>query len=335
MDPNDNNPAPAPENPTPAPAPAPEPAQNNPEPAPAPAPQDPNANPQPQPEPTNPNDPHIKPGQAPSDLDMDALLEELENEVEDEKNPKPVDPNAPQDPNAQPQNPESPKPEEPAKQPEQPSGDPFEQVDYKDPANVFAPAEDPDYNIAPIGEIRNPEPNETAQDYFQKVTAPAVMKLVQNMTGIAARNADRQGMQQQQEIESVRNGWVQEIDELVKGNHMPAYTVDSTGAMDINSEGGKVVGAVLKFIEEFNARPNVKGNPNRQIKSFEQGFNAYQRVEAARQKQEAAQASGQRRRSAAAIIGGGGNGNGAPKARKQNIRKGQSVTDLDFENLLS
>lgn len=299
-------------------------------------------------DPQAPADPTIQPGQSPTDLDFEAMLDEIDNELaeEDGQQPNPDDPNA-QQPPADPNNPDGqqpPKPEgeeeDPNKQQPQPPADPtalpedaaVELDDYDRYFNVQANEE---LGIAPIGEIRNPEPGETAQDYYKNVTLPAVVQTVKNMTGFATHNQQVTERAQQQEAAQRDQATVGEIDSLVKAGKMPAYTL-SDGAVDPNSEGGKVIGEVLKMAAEYNQKPE---NANRKITSFDHAFHSlYVPAQQAAEKNAKTQQQQQKRQAANSVLNPSPNGNGAGGSQNrqpQHIRKGQSVTDIDFEEALS
>lgn len=277
---------------------------------------------------------HIQPGQNVTEIDFEQALDDLANELEEE-GAQPKDPENPEEPENS-ENPEAPKdpeaPEQPKEEPAKPTDDdPFAQVDYKDVSSLISLPEDPEYNIKPLGEIRNPNPGETAQDYFTTVTAPAVAQLVQNMTGAATRNVDRMHAQAQQaEVERMQS-WGVQIQDLEKRGYLKGVGRNGN-VIDPQSEGGQQIGKVLEYIKEHNSKPE---NQNDQITSFKHGFLQWSRDQQEQQKTDTRQQNNQRRRNNAALLGGGGNGNGAPKNAAPRIRKGQAVTDLDFESLLS
>lgn len=329
MPPEDGGaPAPAPADPTPAPAPA------DPTPAPAPAPTDSN--------------PTIQPGQSPTDLDFDTLLDDIDKEIEEEDGTQPpADPNAPDpnnptppapaDPNAPPaddptKNPDG-TPKDPQPTPGEPAPlDPTQPVDIDDVERYFSAPEIPELGIKPIGELRNPEAGETANDYFKNVTMPAIMQTVKNMTGFAQHN-EQVAQRGEQDAQIQRDQeMVSEIDALIASKAMPAYTKSANGQVDPKSEGGKVIGEVLKLMSEHNSDAK-----NKAITSFDHGYRALYLPAQEAARKEAEKTAGQQRRSGAnAVLNGGGRSGGspAPNGQPQHIRKGQSVTDLDFDNLV-
>lgn len=341
MPPEDNGGAPAPDVPA-------APADNGGVPA-APAPADPAPAPAAPAEPQAPANPTIQPGQSPTDLDFDAMLDEIDQELANEDGQQPpADPNNPEgeQPPADPNNPDGQQPngEQQPQQPQQPEQPPApadpaalpenEFVELDDYDRYFNVAENEELGIRPIGEIRNPEQGESAQDYFKNVTTPAVVQLVKNMTGFATHNQQVTERQAEAQAAERDTNTIAEIDGLIKSGAMPAYTMKD-GSVDPSSEGGKVIGEVLKMATEHNQKPE---NANHRITSFS---HAYHQLYKPAQEQAAKDAKKneqhQRRSNANAVLNGGRtNGAGAGgRPQAQSIRKGQSVTDLDFENMLS
>lgn len=327
------------------PAPAPNPDGGTPPADPGNGGGDPNPNPAPA-APAPNGDAHIQPGQAPTDLDIDAALSEIDAELEAEKaeeerlkqeeeaknNPQPnADPNKPAvDPNKPAENPDDKKNEPPVNE----TFDATKPVDLNN-AEAYFTANVPELGIAPIPEIRNPEQGETAADYYKNVTLPAIVQTVRNMTGFAQHNSQLETQAQAQEQVQRDLATVAEIDKLIDGKMMPAYTKDASGAVDPNSEGGKVIGEVMQMIAKHNADP---ANAANKITSFDHGFRAlYQPAQAEAAKEQAKKDAENKRSAANGALGAnrGGNGaNGAPRVGTQHIRKGQSITSLDFDDIL-
>jgi hypothetical protein len=277
--------------------------------------------------------PTIQPGQSPTDLDFDAMLEEIDAELdadkpadeEEEQPPADEEEEKPAD-----EEEEKPKEEEEEKPPVE-GADLNTVVDIADVEQYFAAQPDPRYGIEPVGEVRNPEPGESAADYFKNVTMPATIQAVKNMTGFAQRNADIESQQGAEQIVARDAAWVNEFDALIKSNAMPAYAKDADGRVDPASEGGKVIGEVMQLMSEHNQK-----NPDRQITSVDHAFRAlYQPAQEKAAAEAAKQAQQQRRSGANSVLNGrpGGATNANAKG-PQSIRKGQSVTDIDYESLL-
>lgn len=315
------------------------------DPAPAPAPADPTPAPAPAPAPApTPGNPTIQPGQSPTDLDLETLLNDAEaeaNGAQPPADPNQPDPNAPPqppaDPNAPPVDPNAPPAADPnAPDPNAPPATPppaNEPIDYSVVDNHFNVEADEEFGIAPIGDLRNPEAGETAQDYFKAVTLPAVMQVVKNMGGMAQRNLaiEQRGIEDQSNQR--QQAWKGEIDALIGSKAIPAYTLDAQGSVDPNSEGGKIIAQTFQLMNEHNAKPE---NANRKITSFDHGYRALTQPAIAQAEKDAANAAANdKRRGANGVLNSKpGTAPGRQPGTPQHIRKGQSPTDLDMEQLL-
>lgn len=284
--------------------------------------------------------PTIQPGQSPTDLDFDAMLEEIDAELGADK---PADEEEDDKPPLDPENPDDVPEDDKDKPPVDPDAKPEDDkppvegadlntvVDIADVEQYFAAQPDPRYGIEPVGEVRNPEPGESAADYFKNVTMPATIQAVKNMTGFAQRNADIESQQGAEQIVARDAAWVNEFDALIASKAMPAYAKDADGRVDPASEGGKVIGEVIQLMSEHNQK-----NPDRQITSVDHAFRAlYQPAQEKAAAEAAKQAQQHRRAGANSVLNGrpGGATNANAKG-PQSIRKGQSVTDIDYESLL-
>lgn len=304
----------------------------------SPTPEAPAAQPQATPTPAVPTTPGGVPkGTAPGDIDTDALLDALEAEAKAEEEAAAAQPPAdPVEPPASPEPPVTPPAEEP-KPGEEPAAAvlPDEPIDINNVETYFTTPEVPEYGIKPVGELRDPEPGESANDYFKQVTMPAIVQTVQNVAGFAQRNNDlsEQHATQAQEKQFAERmeGWGKEIESLNTRGIIKDIEKDANGAILPDSAGGKVVGDVLKFMKTYNEDPK---NKDSQITSFAHGYVTWKNESDTAAAAAARGEKQQTRAEKARALSGGGNGRkGAPKAPTHVVR-GQKATDLDFDELL-
>lgn len=287
---------------------------------------------------------HIQPGQAPTDLDMDALLAENEAEEKaaaDAEAAKKAEDDAEAlkqenlakglnedgTPKAPAEDPNKPPVEDPNK-PQLPA-DVNQPVDLNDIDQYFNAVEDPRYNIKPIGEIRDPEAGESAADYYKNVTLPAMLQTQANRDGFAQRNADIESGKAQEAMNAKLDTWVGEMKTLSEQGLLPKF--DDSKPIDPKSDAGKVIGDTWNMINEYN-----KEHPQNRIESFDHGFRSLYQPKAAADKAQADAAAADARRAAGntVITGRGGNNATPPANGPRAYRKGQSVTDIDFEKAL-
>lgn len=117
---------------------------------------------------------------------------------------------------------------------------------------------------------------------------------------------------------------------MATGGLIPNFTLDEKGSIPVDSEAGKIIGETWKMINDHNAK-----NPSNRITSFDHGFRSLYQPKAENDaKAQAAKEADEKRRQANGVLNGGGNGKSAPKSGPQIIRRGQSITDIDFEEAL-
>lgn len=197
-----------------------------------------------------------------------------------------------------------------------------------DLVNVTADAK---YGIEPITEIPEPADGQKWGDYVNKELMPRMVQAVNNLVGLRQKSFDAGEAKTQQATQQAdqerADGWVNAIDGLVKDKSIPAYTLGADGKLDMNSEGGKVIGQVFEYMNKMNEnKPD-----NQRIYDFNVAHRlwAADKAEADRKAAEQQQ-NNTRRQQAGRQAGSTQNNNSRPQAGS-GVRKGMTLDDIEID----
>lgn len=196
----------------------------------------------------------------------------------------------------------------------------------------FSVKPDDKYGIKPLTDLPDPEKFDGSyNDFFKKEMLPRLVQAVTNVVGIRAKAYD-QGVQrettQKTQAEQARaDGWVKQIDELVKTKAIPAYKVDGEGKLDVKSEGGQVITKVFDYMNKLNE----KRDDNNKIYDFEVAHRLWKADQAEQANQNNDKQDRQNRREQSRRIAGSTQNTNTRATAAPGLRKGMSLDDIEIE----